>query len=146
MYCNGLDYIIATRCNTFPFPLYPFKKDLKYPPPKSDRWLKDILHLVCTHPIFLHLSKVPSVSVSEIRHIPISRCSAVSRLDRIRMLWRCMLPQGVWNQQRCVASGTAGHRTALGSYSTEWKRGPFWASVAGRFVTYASYGRRRWKT
>lgn len=95
-------------------------------PPQSDRWLRDTLRLVCTHPIFLHLSKVPSVSVREISHIPISRCSAVSRLDRIRTLRRCTLPLGVWNKQRCVASGTAGHRTAPGSCSrAEWKRGLF---------------------
>lgn len=85
---------------------------------------KDTLRLVCTHPIFLHLSKVPSVSVSEISHIPISRCSAVSRLDRIRTLRRSMSPLGVWNKQRCVASSTVGHRTPPGScYSAEWKRG-----------------------
>lgn len=85
--------------------------------------LKDTLRLVCTHPIFLHLSKVPSVSVSEISHIPISRCSAVSRLDRIRTLWCSMSPLGVWNKQRCVAPGTVGHRTAPGSwYRADEKR------------------------
>lgn len=52
--------------------------------------------------------------MSEISRIPISRCSTVSRLDRIRTLWRSMLPLGVSKRQRCVASSSAGHRAAPG--------------------------------
>jgi len=57
---------------------------------------------------------VPSVSVSEISHIPISRCFTVSRLDRIRRLQRSMVPLGVGQRQRCVASSSAGRRAAPG--------------------------------
>lgn len=86
---------------------------------------------------FFHLSKVPSVSVSEISHIPISRCSTVSRLDRIRTLWRSMLPLGDWKRQRCVASSSAGRRATPGpcpAWSVDEASLP---SVARRFMTLA---------
>lgn len=89
------------------------------------------------HPLFFRLSKVPSVSMSEISHIPISRCSTVSRLDRIRTLWRSMLPLGVWKRQRCVASSSAGRRAAPGpcpAWSVDEASVP---CVAGRFMTQA---------
>ncbi len=89
---------------------------------------------------------MPSVSMSEISHIPISRCSTVSRLDRIRTLWRSMLPLGVWKRKRCVASSSAGRRAAPGPC-------PAWSvdeasvlCVAGRFMTQALRVRKEKKT
>ena len=92
-------------------------------------------------PFFSLLSKVPSVSMSEISHIPISRCSAVSRLGRIRTPWRSMLPPGVWRRKRCIASSSAGRRAAPGPC-------PAWSGaralslplVARRFTTQALRG------
>ena len=52
--------------------------------------------------------------MSEIKRIHISRCPTVSRLDRIRRLWLSMLPLGVWNVQRCVASSSTGCRSIPG--------------------------------
>ena len=96
-------------------------------------------------PFFFLLSKVPSVSMSEISHIPISRCSTVSRLDRIRTLWSSMLPLGFWKRQGCVASSSAGRRAAPGPC-------PVWRvdeaslpCVARRFMTQALSVRKREK-
>lgn len=63
--------------------------------------------LKITHPLThgsrnSDLSKVPSVSMSGISHIPISRCFTVSRLDGIRRLQRSMLPPGVFERDKDV--------------------------------------------
>lgn len=75
--------------------------------------------------------------MSEISHIPICRCSTVSRLDRIRMLWRSMLPQGVWKRQRCVASSSAGRRAVPGPCPVCSVDEASLSCVARRFMTQA---------
>lgn len=77
--------------------------------------------------------------MSEISDIPISRCSTVSRLDRIRTLWCCMLPLGALSKQRCVASSSAGCRAAPG-HCPAWSRDEaFSPSVARWFMTQESW-------
>ena len=92
---------------------------------------------------FPRLSKVPSVSMSEISHIPISRCSTVSRLDRIRTLWRSTSPLGVWKRQRCVASSSAGRRAAPGLCpGRSVDEASFYPVWQGWFTTLASRVRK----
>lgn len=76
--------------------------------------------------------------MSEISDIPISRCSTVSRLDRIRTLWRCMLPLAASNKQRCVASGSAGRRAGPGPCPAWSRDEAFLPSVARWFMTQPS--------
>ena len=68
--------------------------------------------------------------MSEISHIPISRCSAVSRLDRIRTLWRSMLPPGCLEEtkMRCLQLRRASS-CSWPPPSVEWRWGlssPVW--------------------